>query len=305
MDLLQNLSLFVRIAERGSISGAGRDMNLSPASASERLIALERHYGVSLLVRSTRHIRLTDEGQRLLPEASRLVNDALILEHNMKGAAAEIRGLIKISIPNDLGQQVILPLIDQFLSNYPGIRIDINFSDQYNNLITDGIDLVFRTGALPDSALRMKKLLNQRQVICASPYYLEKYGCPEHPDHLTDHQAIICRSGNNSGLSWPFLIDERIVRYRVNGQRITNNGVIARDWGLQGYGLIRKSYLDIMTHLKRGDLVEVLGTFQPKEETQLQILYGSDRNKIPRIRQFVEYISTALNESYKGLDINQ
>lgn len=301
MDLLQNLSLFVRIAERGSISGAGRDMNLSPASASERLIALERHYGVSLMVRSTRNIRLTDEGLRLLPEANRLINDATTLEQNMRGVVTEMQGLIKLSVPHDLGQQFILPIVDQFLQDYPNVTIEIDFSDQYSNLITDGIDIALRVGALKDSSLRMKKLVDQRQVICASPSYLEKFGRPKHPEDLVNHQAIICRSGNNTGLSWPFLIKGKIIRYRPQCQRIINDGAIARYWGLQGYGFIRKSYLDVAYYLRSGELLEVLTEFQLKEKSQLQILYGFERNKIPRIRQFVEYISKVFKEAEQGL----
>lgn len=167
--LLENLALFLLIVEKGGLSAAGREIGLSPTSVSERIGALEKHYGATLLTRTTRSISLTDEGRMLVDGARRILADAEDIESNIKLGTERISGLIRLSAPVDLGRNRIVPILDQFLEDNPSVSLDLNLTDGFLDLAGQGIDFAIRYGALSDSTLRVRKLSEGRRVVCASP----------------------------------------------------------------------------------------------------------------------------------------
>ena len=186
--LFENLALFLLIVEKGGLSAAGREVGLSPTSVSERLGALERHYGATLLTRTTRSISLTDEGRMLMEGARRLLAEAEDIESNIKLGTERISGLIRLSAPVDLGRNRIVPILDDFLQEHPDVSLDLNLTDGYLDLAGQGIDFAIRYGALPDSTLRVRKISEGRRVVCASPAYLMAHGIPQHPSDLVQQQ---------------------------------------------------------------------------------------------------------------------
>ena len=149
--MLDNLALFLTIIEKGGLSAAGRELGLSPATVSERLAALERHYGVTLLTRTTRSISLTDEGYVLVEEGRRLLADANDLQRRIQLGSQEMAGPIRLSAPVDLGSTRLVPLLDQFMASHPGVTVDLNLTDGYVDLVGQGIDFALRYGTLADS----------------------------------------------------------------------------------------------------------------------------------------------------------
>lgn len=176
--LFENLALFLLIVEKGGLSAAGREVGLSPTSVSERLGALERHYGATLLTRTTRSISLTDEGRMLMDGARRLLAEAEDIESNIKLGTERISGLIRLSAPVDLGRNRVVPILDDFLQEHPNVSLDLNLTDGYLDLAGQGIDFAIRYGALSDSTLRVRKLSEGRRVVCASPPTLPPTGRP-------------------------------------------------------------------------------------------------------------------------------
>lgn len=148
---LDNLALFLMIVEKGGLSAAGRELGLSPASVSERLAMLEGYYGASLLTRTTRSISLTDEGRLLAEGARRLLAEADELETSIRLGTQKISGLIRLSAPVDLGQSQIVPILDRFLAEHPSVTIDLNLTDGFVDLVSQGIDFAVRYGLLADS----------------------------------------------------------------------------------------------------------------------------------------------------------
>ncbi|WP_034177120.1 LysR family transcriptional regulator, partial [Burkholderia ambifaria] len=156
--LLDNLALFLRIVEKGGLAAAGREVGLSPATVSERLAALESHYGAALLTRTTRAISLTDEGRTLVAGARRLLAEADELESRVRLGAQTLSGPVRLSAPADLGQARVVPVVDAFLAEHPGVTVDLHLGDGYVDLVGQGLDFAIRRGTLADSALRSRSL---------------------------------------------------------------------------------------------------------------------------------------------------
>jgi DNA-binding transcriptional LysR family regulator len=296
MMILDNLALFLRIVEKGGLAVAGRELGLSAASVSERLVALEKYYGAALLHRTTRAISLTDEGRLLVEGARRLLAEADELETLIRLGVEKISGPIRLSAPIDLGRTYLVPVLDAFLAEHPDVSIDLNLTDGYVDLVAQGQDLAIRYGELADSTLRVKRLGNNRRVVCASPAYLRDKGLPQHPDELARHECILMRFGMTIDRDWPFLINGEARRVIVRGHRIANDGGLVRDWCRNGYGIARKSIWDIEADLKAGTLVELLQEFSAGS-TGLQIVYPATQDQPKRVRLLIERIAKAFFSS--------
>jgi DNA-binding transcriptional LysR family regulator len=296
MMILDNLALFLRIVEKGGLAAAGRELGLSAASVSERLVALERYYGAALLHRTTRAISLTDEGRLLVEGAKRLLAEADELEARIRFGVEKISGPIRLSAPIDLGRSYLVPVLDAFLAEHPEVTIDLNLTDGYVDLVGQGQDLAIRYGELADSTLRVKRLGHNRRVVCASPEYLRDKGLPQHPDDLAHHECILMRFGQTIDREWLFQIDGEARRIVVRGHRIANDGGLVRDWSRNGYGIARKSIWDIEADLKAGTLVELLREFSAGS-TGLQIVYPATQDQPKRVRLLIERIGEAFSSS--------
>jgi DNA-binding transcriptional LysR family regulator len=296
MMVLGNLALFLRIVEKGSLAAAGRELGLSAASVSERLVALEKYYGAALLNRTTRAISLTDEGRLLVQGARRLLAEADELEALIRLGVEKISGPIRLSAPIDLGRSTLVPILDAFLAEHPEVTVDLNLTDGYVDLVGQGQDFAIRYGELADSTLRVKRLVENQRIVCAAPAYLATRGTPQHPDDLVQHECLVMRYGLTTDRDWPFLIDGKERRVVVQGHRIANDGELVRVWCRNGLGIARKSRLDVEADLKTGNLVEVLQDFS-SGDTGLQIVYPATQAQSKRVRFLIERIAKAFSSS--------
>lgn len=291
--MLDNLTLFLMIIEKGGLSAAGREMGLSPATVSERLAMLERYYGVTLLVRTTRSISLTDEGRLLVDGARRLLVEAEELRSGIRLGSQQLAGPIRLSAPEDLGRSRIVPILDAFLNTHPEVTIDLHLGDGLVDLVSQGLDFAIRYGVLADSTLRVKPIAENRRVVCASPMYLERYGTPEHPDDLEAHDCIVMRFGIHADREWSFQIGGRVHKVLVQGRRVANDGGLVRRWACDGLGICSKSYWDVRDDLDAGRLIEVLSDFSAGK-TALQFVYPPTRVQPRRVRSLMEQIASEL-----------
>jgi DNA-binding transcriptional LysR family regulator len=292
--ILSNLTLLVRIVEKNGLAAAGRDLGLSPATVSERLAALEAHYGAKLLNRTTRSMSLTDEGRTLVDGARRLLADAEDLEARIRHGVEKLSGLIRVSAPLDLGRNRIAPLLDAFMAEHPEVKLDLCLSDGYVDLVGLGIDVAIRFGNLKDSALYVRRLGSNRRVVCASPKYLEQHGTPATPDDLSRHNCILMRFGEIVDHEWAFVVDGKSVTQIVRGNRITNDGALLRDWCLAGHGIARKSIWDVERHLESGELTELLADHAPPPSA-LQVVHAGGRSLPRRVRILIDHLAQHLS----------
>ena len=287
---LSQLSLFLNIVEKGSLAAAGRELGLSAATVTERLAALEKHYGVTLLNRTTRALSLTDEGRTLIDGARQVLSAADELENRIRLGAETLSGPIRVSAPFDLGRSTVKPVIDRFLDENPKISIELLLADGYVNIVDEGIDVAVRLGSLVDSTLRARNLGQNQRIVCASPDYLAKYETPVTPDELTRHNCLIMRFGTSLDNLWPFQVDGQTLQVQVSGNRIANEGRLVHDWCLDGYGIALKSIWDVERDLASGALSRLLPDFSPAPTT-LQMLFPPGRSQPRRVREFAKKLA--------------
>lgn len=292
---LDNLKLFQTIVEKGSLAAAGRELRLSATTVSERLAALEAHYGVTLLNRTTRVISLTEEGRTLLDGSRHLLTEAKELEDRLLYGVQTLSGQIRVSAPFDLGSSIIEPIISKFIDENPQITIELLLSDGYVNIVDEGIDIAVRFGNIEDSTLRVRTIGQNRRVVCASPEYIAMYGKPIHPKDLIEHNCLLGRFGTELDNVWRFKAGGKDQQINVSGNRITNDGRLRHDWCLAGYGVALKSIWEVGADLESGTLVSLLEKYSP-EPTNVQLLFPPSRSQPLRVGTFADYLTNAFRK---------
>ena len=293
--LLDNISLFLLIVEKGSLAAAGREAGLSPTTVSERLAALETHYGVVLLNRTTRSISLTEEGRTLVEGAKQVLGEVEDLETRIRFGAQKLSGPIRISTPKDLGRTIVSEAMARFLAEHPSISIDLHLSDGYVDIVGMGIDLAVRFGPISDSTLRVKQLPSRRRVLCAAPTYLERHGAPKTPADLKDHNCLVMRFGQNIDNVWRFGATAAKQIVTVRGNLIANDGALVRRWGLEGRGILLKSEFDVGGDIRTGRLIELLPD-HASPPVPLQLLFPPSRAQPRRVGAFADCLVKAFRE---------
>jgi DNA-binding transcriptional LysR family regulator len=296
MNLIDSLALFVRIVERGGLAAAGRDMSLSPAMVTERLAAMEAHYGARLLNRTTRSVSLTDEGKLLLEGARQLVSDAADMRSRIKLGVNRISGSVRISASNDLGRNRVAQILDAFMQAHPDISIELLLSDGYVDMAAQGIDLAIRLGNLKDSSLNAVRLGNNRRIVCAAPSYIQAHGAPALPRDLSQHNCLLMRLGLDVDREWSFSESGRTTTVVVNGNRIANDGGLVRQWCVQGYGIALKSHWDVKEDLSAGRLQELLPQFAPPQSA-VHALYQGGSSIPKRVRALIDAMVLGFSET--------
>ncbi len=292
---LDNLALFLQIVEKGGLAAGGREVGLSPTTVSERLAALEAHFGVTLLNRTTRAISLTEEGRLLMDGAKRILAETEELDSRIRFGAQTLSGLIRISAPIDLGHTMIVPVVDAFLTAHPTVAVELVLSDSYINIVDEGIDIAIRFGNLADSSLRVRSLGEHRRVVCASPSYVQVHGVPKSPLDLQQHNCLVMRFGAHLDNTWRFRIDRKDQSVIVDGNRIANDSGLVHTWCIAGRGIAFKSQLDIGADLESGALVALLEKFT-SEPIPIQMLFPPSRAQPHRVRELSTKISEAFSK---------
>ena len=284
---LNQLQLFLRLADAGSLSAAARQLQLTPAAASASLKRLEAALRVRLVERSTRSLRLTAEGELLREHAQRslgALDDALAL----LGAQRErLEGEIHLAAPSDLGRTVLGPMLDDFLARHPGLRLALHLSDAMHDLRRERVDVALRYGVLRDSGLVARHLHTTTRVLVAAPAYLAAHGTPAHPSELERHNCLVLNPGGRSALTWSFA---RGVQVRVQGNRRADDGALVRQWALEGRGIALKARLDVREDLRAGRLVELLPGWAG-EGLPLQAILPDNRHVSLRVRRLVDELA--------------
>lgn len=291
--LLDNLRVFMVIAEKGSLVAAASETGLSTTTVSERLAALEAHYGVVLFNRTTRSISLTEEGRMLLDGAKSVLSEVADLDTRVRHGAETLSGLIRVSAPVDLGRSIISQAISTFTEENPAVSIELSLSDGYVDLVGKGFDLAVRFGNITDSTLRVRSLGRLQRLVCAAPTYLERHGRPQTPDELRDHNCLVMRFGETLDNVWEFGEGPKRHRVTVRGSRVVNDGWLIRSWALAGDGIVLKSELDVSEDIRSGALVSLLEDYLPPANP-LQMMFPPARAQPRRVTALAKQIQILL-----------
>lgn len=289
MSLLENIRVFVRVVELGSLSAAGRHMRISPAVASHRMKELEKHVGVRLFNRTTRQLSPTEQGKLFYEGCLEVLHALEQAEATVAAVGGRPRGAIRVTVPLGLGRRVIAPAVPDFHALYPEIEVRLRLSDYMIDLAREGVEVAIRLAALDDSSLKMRKICECERVLCAAPAYLEERGTPETPEDLAEHNCLQLRYPGSTQFRWPLQTKDGISKLAVSGPFESDDGDILTDWALSGQGIIMKPLFEVAGHLRSGALHPVL-LQTPPEPVSLAILYPHRRLLAPKIKAFADFM---------------
>ena len=288
-DILAEMSVFSRVVAMGSLSSAARELGLSPAMVSRRLAALEGRLGVRLLNRTTRTVRLTDEGASYYETCTRLLAEIDDAETAVAAGRVTPRGVLKVAIPASFGSRHITPLVPAFAERYPEVQLQLSLSDRNVHLIEEGFDLAIRIADLEDSSLAARRLAPNRRVVCASPAYLRKRGTPRTPQDLAAHN---CLTTTDFAMTWEYTDPQGVAgSVRVSGRYACDNWQVLREWALTGLGIALKSTWDVRAHLEDGTLVPLFPGYTFGSDVAIYAVYPHRRHLPAKTRAFIEFLA--------------
>ncbi|AHC35659.1 LysR family transcriptional regulator [Pseudomonas fluorescens] len=263
MSSILDLEVFVRTADTGSLSAAARSLGLSPAAASIALKRLETRLGSRLLARSTRSMRLTEEGRRYLDSVREALATLAEGEQALRQQSHGLTGLLQLAAPSDFGRNVVLGWLDAFKLEHPNIRLQLMLNDSNADLFRETVDIALRFGVPRDSSLvALPVVPDHRRIPCASPDYLARHGTPRTPTELAQHNTLRYMRQGRANNTWYFRQGAVLQEVEVTGDYLSDDGEIVRRWALAGHGIAYKANLDIARDLKAGRLVQLLPDWQ-------------------------------------------
>ncbi|GGY89790.1 LysR family transcriptional regulator [Shewanella fodinae] len=287
-DRTAEMETFLSVACTGSLSAAARELQLTPSAVSRMMTRLEKRLGVRLIVRSTRSLHLTSEGESYALAARRILKDLDDTELTIANRGSP-SGKIKVTTATAHSRLTIVPLLKEFLQRYPDITLEIDVSDQLRDVASGQVDVAIRFGQLPDSGLHARRLGDTGRVVLASPEYLAKAGEPQTPADLAKHN---CLDFNFRRIEpgWPFRQNGKDFMLAVRGNVIANNGETLVELAQQGIGITRVGRFHVQQALASGQLVALLEDYNPQDREAIHAVFIGGNNVPARIRVFVDYL---------------
>jgi len=297
MDKLKQLETFVAAATLGSLSAAARAEGVAPAMIGRRIDALEARLGVRLLVRSTRRLSLTSEGQILLEDAQRILRDLDDSESRVAHGSARASGHLRVTAPAGFGRRHVAPLLPAFTAAHPEVSVTLDLSDRVVDLIEERYDCAIRIGELTDSRLVGMRLADNRRVVVAAPSYLARRGTPATPADLARHDCLAFGALGSQTRGWLFRQDGRTYAQRVGGTLECSDGSVLHEWALAGCGLSWRSMWEVQEDLQAGRLVTVLDKYSAPPNGIYAIV--PERKHTPlRVHAFVEMLRASYAQAH-------
>ncbi|SEV91667.1 LysR family transcriptional regulator [Luteibacter sp. 329MFSha] len=287
------MEAFMRVVQTGSFAAAARSFGLSPSAISKIVGRLEARLGTRLIVRTTRTLQLTPEGDTYYERALRVLADIDEAERLVAhGGAATPSGKLRVNASVSFGVRRIVPLVPAFLAAYPRVELDLSLNDNMVDLVEHRADVAIRVGALPDSGLKARRIGEARFIAFASPSYLERHGVPEVPADLARHNCLTFNLGRTFH-EWPFLDpdtgQQKPIPVRGNFQ--VNNGETMRRMALEGLGIARLSTYHVERDIEAGHLVPVLERYNPGDLQVVHAVFVGHEHLATRVRAFVDFIA--------------
>ncbi len=296
MDRITELQIFSAIAEEANLTRASEVLGLSVSGVSRTLSALETRLGVRLVQRTTRQMSLTSEGESFAQNVREILNSLREAEESVIRGAAEPFGTLRIGASLSFALLHLMPVIHAYKARYPLVRIELQASNRYCDIIENGLDLAIRTRrAEADSSVTIRKLAEVPRVLAAAPAYLDQYGRPDTPEDLQKHRLLLYSLAED----WDVLTltdSTRTCRQHVSGDLVANDGQILRDAALGGMGILIQPAYIIHDDLRAGRLVPILPDWVPRGLT-MNVAYPT-RSFLPmRARLFIDALVAHFREN--------
>ncbi len=288
MFLWEGVTEFVAVAETESFTAASKRLGISTAQVSRQVSALENRLNTKLFYRTTRKVSLTEEGNVYYQHCRQVLDGLEDAERAISNLRGTPQGLIKLTAPVTYGEKYIMPLVNDFMLQYPEVEVTIDFTNRQVDLVEGSFDLAIRLGRLTSSSMMAKRLTSRTMYVCASPAYLQKFGIPHSLSELRQHNCLI---GNYD--HWRFQESGKEKSIRVSGTLNCNSGYGLRDAVIKGIGLAQLPDYYIDKDLESGDIVPILTNYQEPDEG-IWALYPHNRHLSPKVRMLVDYLAEQL-----------
>jgi DNA-binding transcriptional LysR family regulator len=291
MERSGEMAVFARVVQEGAFSAAARSLDLTPSAVSKLIARLEARLGTRLLLRTTRALTLTDEGEAYHRAALRIIEALDEADRAVAGGA--VRGRLRVNASIPFGTMFIAPMIPAFLDRHPDVIVDLSFTDDVVDLLAQRADVAIRMGALPESGLIARKLGQGRRVVCAAPRYLDRNGTPRTPGDLARHECLTFNF-KRSPAGWPFSQDGRDFEQAVSGNLQINNGETMRQMALAGVGIARLGLFHVRADIESGTLVPLLEPYNRGDLEMINAVYVGGGHVPRRVRVFIDHVVESL-----------
>uniref|UniRef100_A0A832H0U9 LysR family transcriptional regulator n=1 Tax=Oscillatoriales cyanobacterium SpSt-402 TaxID=2282168 RepID=A0A832H0U9_9CYAN len=288
MDRIACMKSFVRVVETGSFSAVAREMETTQPSISKQIAALENYLDVQLLTRSTRHLSLTEAGDRFYEHCQQVLEVVAAAEASV-GQRQQPTGVVRVSCPVSLGQLKIVPLLKPFFDRFPDVKVDLIMTDQFIDLVEAGVDLAIRVGHLQDTNLITRQIGVTRRVTVGTPAYFAQAGEPQIPEDLVDHNCIVY-THLATGNEWHFQQAQATIKVRVNGRFQANNSAAIRAAVLAGLGVAVSPIWLFGDAIHCGDLKVVLQNYQPVP-LPIYAVYRRSRFQPAKVQCLIDFLA--------------
>ncbi|XXF10312.1 LysR family transcriptional regulator [Pseudomonas sp. D2-3] len=282
------MEVLVRVAQEGSLSAAARTLGMTPSAVSRIIARTEQRLGTRLLLRTTRAITFTAEGEAYLRGARRILADLAEVEDAIADQSVP-KGRIRVSAALGHGRLAIVPLVAAFSARYPNIVVDLTLGDEVVDILGGQADVAVRFGPLPDSPLTARKVGETGQIVVASPDYLARHGTPQAPEDLLQHNCLRFNF-RRAEPNWPFIRDGEVFSLKVCGNIECSSGEALAQLARVGAGIARIGAFTANEDIGRGDLVQLLEAYNPGEREPIHAVFVGGPTMPARVRLFVDFL---------------
>jgi DNA-binding transcriptional LysR family regulator len=294
MNQLEDMQIFISTVDAQSFTAAADKLGLSKQFISRRIMALEDRLGARLLIRTTRRLSVTDTGRAYYERALKIIDEVNDTEQMVSSESASPRGTLRISAPMSFGTLHLGPAIARFMAQCPDIRIELDLSDRFVDIVGEGYDMALRIGALADSSLIARQIAPVQIVACASPAYLKRRGKPKSPADLKGHDCLLYGHGRN--VEWVFAEKGKPLHVPVKGRLRANNGELACAAAIEGLGIVLLPTFIVGGALRSKQLVTILDDYAPPPLT-IYAVYPQHRQTSLAIKAFVDFLRHAFGKA--------
>ncbi|XQW85190.1 LysR family transcriptional regulator [Thalassotalea piscium] len=288
MGQLEDMAIFTRIIEAGSITLAAEQLGLAKSAISKRLSALEQQLGLKLITRTTRKSSITEAGKRYYQRSKLIIDEVNELNHITSSDTLALSGPLKITVPLSFGLMYLSEPLDRFIQLHPEIQLQVNFSDHRIDLIESGVDLAVRIGELANSNLQARRLIEIKQLLCASPDYLIKNGHPESPQDLKHHKLLKYENSPFNGVT----LNDKNGNIITGHPRIhcsANNGDFLKRMALSGHGIIQSPNFIVWKNIEDHTLTPILTDYHLPSMNAYAV-YPANRHLPTKVRTLIDFL---------------
>ena len=289
MDRFKELTTFVEVAQRGSLSAAAREEGITPAMVGRRIDQLEERLGVKLFKRSTRKVTLTPEGSTFYEDCHRLLEELRSAEDALSVGAKSASGRLILTAPTSFWRRNIAPHLAAFIAEHPNLSITLHLSERLVDLKNERFDIAIRIADMKSADLIAAKLARNHRVVCGSPAYFKRAGKPRTLAELSKHNCMVTSTEDGVADTWHFQDKGREQMVKVSGNLQCNDGEVLTRWAIAGEGLAWRSAWEVSEEIKRGRLVSVLDEFA-FPGNNIYAVYPERRLLPAKVKFFIEFL---------------